>query len=202
MMKASALLAAMLAFSMNAAPATADNVLHFSYTLANGHVLGGTLFGTLLADNNTFDIGSPGDSITYDGNVVFGPYYPDYFGSIDPQSIGHNTPYFNHSGVVTLDGSMLDLYDSNLPYMGTNTGFALIVNAAAYPGSDVVDTFGSAFGGTSEMVFVRSNWSASVEGVTTSVPEPATWAMMLIGFSGIGFAMRRRGTAKQQKSPF
>jgi hypothetical protein len=27
--------------------------------------------------------------------------------------------------------------------------------------------------------------------VTPSVPEPATWAMMLLGFGGIGFAMRR-----------
>ena len=25
-----------------------------------------------------------------------------------------------------------------------------------------------------------------------SVPEPATWAMMLLGFGGIGMAMRRR----------
>jgi hypothetical protein len=23
-------------------------------------------------------------------------------------------------------------------------------------------------------------------------PEPATWAMMLLGFAGIGFALRRR----------
>ena len=27
---------------------------------------------------------------------------------------------------------------------------------------------------------------------TQAVPEPATWAMMLFGFAGIGFAMRRR----------
>ena len=26
----------------------------------------------------------------------------------------------------------------------------------------------------------------------TAVPEPATWAMMLIGFGAVGFAMRRR----------
>jgi hypothetical protein len=26
----------------------------------------------------------------------------------------------------------------------------------------------------------------------TAVPEPATWALMLLGFGGIGFAMRRR----------
>jgi hypothetical protein len=27
--------------------------------------------------------------------------------------------------------------------------------------------------------------------VNTGVPEPATWAMMLLGFGGIGMAMRR-----------
>jgi hypothetical protein len=33
---------------------------------------------------------------------------------------------------------------------------------------------------------------ASALGRPTSVPEPATWAMMLLGFGGIGMAMRRR----------
>jgi hypothetical protein len=28
--------------------------------------------------------------------------------------------------------------------------------------------------------------------VSTAVPEPATWGLMLIGFAGIGYAMRRR----------
>jgi len=35
-------------------------------------------------------------------------------------------------------------------------------------------------------------WAASFPTITPSVPEPATWAMMLLGFGGIGFAMRRR----------
>jgi hypothetical protein len=30
-----------------------------------------------------------------------------------------------------------------------------------------------------------------LQSVTVSVPEPATWAMMLLGFAGIGFAARR-----------
>ena len=28
--------------------------------------------------------------------------------------------------------------------------------------------------------------------VAEAVPEPATWAMMLLGFGAVGFAMRRR----------
>jgi hypothetical protein len=32
----------------------------------------------------------------------------------------------------------------------------------------------------------------NVQSVRGAVPEPATWAMMLIGFAGVGFAMRRR----------
>jgi hypothetical protein len=30
-----------------------------------------------------------------------------------------------------------------------------------------------------------------------AVPEPATWAMMLVGFGGIGFAMRRKNGAQK-----
>jgi hypothetical protein len=33
-------------------------------------------------------------------------------------------------------------------------------------------------------------------GAIRAVPEPATWAMMLIGFGGVGYAMRRRPSRK------
>ncbi len=51
-------------------------------------------------------------------------------------------------------------------------------------------------GGQYEFSFTGSNplLSAVANGNVTiqAVPEPATWAMMLIGFGGIGLAMRRR----------
>jgi hypothetical protein len=35
--------------------------------------------------------------------------------------------------------------------------------------------------------------------VTTGVPEPSTWAMMLLGFGAIGFSFRRRGQVRSPK---
>jgi hypothetical protein len=32
-------------------------------------------------------------------------------------------------------------------------------------------------------------------GVATAVPEPSTWAMLLLGFAGLGYAAMRRGKA-------
>lgn len=44
-------------------------------------------------------------------------------------------------------------------------------------------------GGKRPNVSHISFWQA---GATSAVPEPATWALMMIGFAGIGFGMRRR----------
>ena len=38
--------------------------------------------------------------------------------------------------------------------------------------------------------------TASSSPVAAAVPEPATWAMMLIGFGAVGFGMRRRTRAQ------
>ncbi len=36
------------------------------------------------------------------------------------------------------------------------------------------------------------NFTGTMTPITTDVPEPSTWAMMLIGFAGIGFMTYRR----------
>jgi hypothetical protein len=35
-------------------------------------------------------------------------------------------------------------------------------------------------------------WTASFPTVTAAVPEPSTWAMMILGFAGVGFMAYRR----------
>jgi hypothetical protein len=39
-------------------------------------------------------------------------------------------------------------------------------------------------------------YSLKITDVAGAVPEPATWAMMLVGFGGVGFAMRRRSKVR------
>jgi hypothetical protein len=36
-----------------------------------------------------------------------------------------------------------------------------------------------------------SDWSASFQilGITAAVPEPSTWAMLILGFAGVGFML-------------
>jgi hypothetical protein len=65
-------------------------------------------------------------------------------------------------------------------------------------------TFGSALGGASVhlslMAYDDSNQPEyqggaafeSVTGVVAAVPEPSTWAMMILGFAGLGFMAYRR----------
>ncbi|HEY1884824.1 MAG TPA: TIGR03118 family protein [Roseiarcus sp.] len=55
---------------------------------------------------------------------------------------------------------------------------------------------GSAMGGSSDALFFTAGPNDESDGLfgTLAVPEPSTWAMLLLGFAGLGFAAyRRRG---------
>jgi hypothetical protein len=51
---------------------------------------------------------------------------------------------------------------------------------------------GLASGASIRYVTDTDNASATTGGITTGVPEPSTWAMMILGFFGIGFVAYRR----------
>jgi hypothetical protein len=40
-------------------------------------------------------------------------------------------------------------------------------------------------------IHTTGNPTGEIRGFLAAVPEPATWAMMLLGFAGLGFAFRR-----------
>lgn len=70
-------------------------------------------------------------------------------------------------------------------------------SATADPMITIDPTFSAANPGFS--LEFSSNISNTV-GATPGVPEPAAWAMMLVGFAGIGWTLRRRGKGARQSS--
>lgn len=48
---------------------------------------------------------------------------------------------------------------------------------------------------------VPNGFRVTATNTVSGVPEPATWAMMLLGFGAIGFGMRRKAKQKPNSSP-
>ena len=108
---------------------------------------------------------------------------------------------FNPTGPINVQ-LFLDMYGSQhsgfICSLSCGTGETWTIGQA----NQFTDVFQSISGSTSQYDFVLTDsggnqWAANAH--TGAVPEPATWATMLLGFGGIGFAMRRRrrGTVMQ-----
>ena len=177
---------------------------------------GGTLFKISQSTGATATLGSLGSFVN---GLVFGPDGTLY-GSGDNKLYKINTT----SGQASLIGSMgiaqsagdLAFFKGQL-YLASNLGLALVnpTTGAASVIGGLTDAFGLAstadalFGvkgtsiysinpttgvGTAVATYTGhgSNGAASVP---VAVPEPATWAMMLLGLVLVGYALRRRGNA-------
>lgn len=95
------------------------------------------------------------------------------------------------SAVFNFDGSTIVFTSGDISGGGvavvTNTGAgsSIQVDRASLPFGPQTLTFNGTFNG---------NGTARVGGqlALTAVPEPSTWAMFILGFGALGFAMRRR----------
>jgi hypothetical protein len=113
---------------------------------------------------------------------------------------GSPTTYFVDRGTVTFGPGMQYAAFNALTTISYSNGNNFI-GLRATSGTDVF--FGYAFTTNNILNGVVFNNVAN-QAITASVnlpaavPEPATWAMMLLGFGAIGFAMRRRQTLLPQ----
>ncbi|QIK79897.1 PEP-CTERM sorting domain-containing protein [Sphingomonas piscis] len=135
----------------------------------------------------------------------------------DPAVGGQGDPYLSVLGGGTANFLFAGLSQLGLDYGSADwyNSFVLTLSNGAtrtFTGQDVINsppangdqgasrtngrlTF-TAEAGTSITGLALSSSSNSLEvdnfGVVAAVPEPSTWAMMLVGFGGVGFSMRRR----------
>lgn len=94
---------------------------------------------------------------------------------------------FTNTGLLptTLNGIPINLTPNGQYEAGTLFG------VSTTPGANntlvISGTAGVANDGATD-----ANFSGTITFGTAAVPEPATWAMMLVGFGAVGFGMRRR----------
>ena len=102
------------------------------------------------------------------------------------------------SGSITTNtsflGSSTDLDLTSIFFNGVQlTGTGVGLNEAFF--ANAVPIFGGQINTITINGFSRGNGSYGARGSfipTAAVPEPATWAMMILGFGVVGYAIRRR----------
>jgi hypothetical protein len=90
-------------------------------------------------------------------------------------------------------GGMETLYFYTGDVADAGNHYSVVPTEAYFTGSDSSPTFvpGTYYGSVGD--------SVTITDITAAVPEPSTWAMMILGFIGVGFMAYRR---KQNDSTF
>lgn len=97
------------------------------------------------------------------------------------------TPFYYYSG-QGIEG-FANGVTSNVFRFNTATGAFVATDNTTF---SVTNSSGTSFTGTNGVTFTGGSGISSA--ITASVPEPATWAMMIAGFGLVGGTMRRRST--------
>lgn len=141
----------------------------------NGTALVGNATGSFTGLDGTFASIADISLDAFANSFTTNPFIS--FGAVNPITVSFSNAAFTRSSLgtsVTISG--IATFFNGIA-ADTNTGdFTLAVSSQ---------------GGSPSASNFTFTGNASAPAVA-AVPEPATWALMLVGFGGIGFAMRRR----------
>lgn len=166
-------LAGIAAIALAATPASATELLYdFSSTSGLDD------FSFTLDSNPTPDVDGGGDGFAFLNYLVTTSAGAEtgtllFYGSI----VDGGLRFESTSTVYSLSGPQL--------YSGLTAAPTMLTGQFALSGSGFM---GGAFG--------QVAGTLSVTELSAAVPEPGTWAMMLLGFGAVGFSMRKARKAK------
>ena len=140
---------------------------------------------------------------TYNDFQIQGPVPSTYYGNGDPASgkpvvrVLYDNQNIEFSIYDLGSGNYELQYAYGVPFPSDpNSQFTLASNGYAgysFTGSPTVQTNGAAVNTAgSYNYFFSPAGSGTGTGTVGATPEPATWAMMLIGFAGMGLALRQK----------
>lgn len=173
---------------------------------ASAQVYNGAGFqiGDLTTHSSTISVTDTGtvSGVDFTLNDLTHTYINDLFATLTHDGV--TVTWLNRSGGSdNLDGTYT-ISDAGLTTIGGGTGnprpsgtYDAFSSLSAFDGTSVAGdwtlTISDQVGADAGNL---DSWTLDVNGVTGAVPEPASWAMMLLGFAGIGFAMRRRRSSE------
>lgn len=146
----------------------------YNRAIGNGNNAPTTLSGVGTAVRysvNAFTVSQSG-GYNFLNTTNYDSYLGIHSGSFNPANALQNAVAYNDDFAGGLDGGF--------------SGLSLLTGVSYFAVSSGFDN--SDFGAYS----LNINGPGTITGGNGGVPEPATWAMLIFGFAGVGAAMRRR----------
>ena len=135
--------------------------------------------------------GGTGESLTYQESAEFklNGQGTILLGLVNAMSVGngfdHSTFQIFINGVLFLNQSFNDLASANAFFTNDTINLGNFSNGITDIDLVLNETMSSTQG-------FGYTYAFTAAGFASAVPEPSTWAMMLLGFAGLAFAARRR----------
>jgi hypothetical protein len=157
--------------------------------------------------SNTHDEGLTFTGSTFGGTTTGNVLTVSNFGNLDLSRLDRGQSFNDYDGDLFALALTFTLPSGVNPSPGSDDIFTAILQGSATTGSngDVVVTFSDSSesytypGGTFTVnvngLTVTTQHDTDIAGTITAVaavPEPSTWAMMILGFAGLGFMGYRR----------